>query len=1561
MRKIKAITVLAVQAALCLIVALALSFTGNAVAVGEFGISVDFESSADIDNFVYESGNGTWTISDGRLNAKNYSVMVTKDSFDTSDFGDKYVTYVSFDMYGSSAGGYMDGANDFFDFVLADKDTTVHNQLGINAIGIKMRLNAPSSYFANNLGASAWVGNVKQDIKVDALHSVLVTIKDGKAAFSIDGTVLSNYTTSETQYAVPQNFRVAFRAMSGSYIDNFKVYREINEDAILVSDKDFSKLDKFTSLNANNPVSKLSLTGDALKTATMAERDAFWSAGYNLVGAEYFAVPVNNDTEFLTGVAVDLKEGVSAADTDQGRWWTAAESREYYLESEDGSVYSGKLKSFGAYNKGYAKVPAGFKGNVILPIESFEILDWAANTLQYDKFTDDANAFNLEKAAWADVYYYPADANANVGTFSFGDPFVYGAYIPRVANSANRVITATERIGNVTAGSEKQIAFARAQYELLSADDKAQVSNLDVLTAAEQAFKTLDIVKSVYSDGKDFTGTGGVAFGEVFSQSPKTVAAWIKVDRDITDNTHIGTVIGNNYRRMVNNAVIDDSNTFSMEITTNGNPKFEWRVSRTDKTCFVVRNVDVRTGRWLHIAFTVDATAGEISCYINGELAAAKTGISPKSLADLSFRHPVMIGSDYTDEDVLALSFTPDFNGFIAQARVYTGVLSETAINGVMNGESVSGLMGGVDFISGETGEYYDYTGSNAADAFSWKAIDVEELAAKDGEFTVAVMGDTQMLLSKAVDSNGNDLYNDDYIDADNYLYKNTHWLVENKDLLNLKLVSHMGDLTDYMNYSSWATKGVRELEKGISYMDYLTTGGISWIMNRGNHDGGFTEDRLAKWDSEYSAAKYAAGVTGNYNEMRNMYYSFTVGGTEYMFVVLDLEPSDDDLAWAKGVIDANPDARVVVTTHAYMDNYANLITSTMGDSTTSNSGLKVWEKLVNVCPNVVMVLCGHADGIDISQGTFVRDDGSTVKTFMIDSSTMEFTGSRQTGVMAFMRFSADGKTVSVNYYSPTDGKLFRSINQFEFELDLSSFGSEEETDDRETYLLPDIKPYTSLDSDAIRSGQDVSCEYTTSGGQNCGSQWYVRAIALDVDKSGVFSFADNATLSFGSDYYAGIFLTKASDGTTRRIYPSSGDFATFASATIFNLNSVSSFTVKEGDRIVLISFATTAAWSASYGVRNYGGTVKSGDETLATYTFTQDINALKGYYAAGYAGVNAAGESSEIANYNGFTIGWFMPLSASMDTYYSKATLKILDESGTTVLTAKAGVRNAVLPSLVKYGYSLNGYTVSGTDYAAGDVLFSGSAASGSYTATAKFVKNEITIYDNYGDVAIKSETGISGALPQLYKSGHAFIGYKIDGALYPAGYNVDTLSGKTVVAVFARFTTFNGASMRISDPKGIRFTSYLDKNSYSVIGAENLSLGTILAHAQDIVSGTTADLSLMTLDNLDAYNLKNLPCTVSGGDGNYLVYNGAVVGIKDAAAGFAARGYMTVSYADGSYATFYSGVCDDVRSLKSVAEKALSDVCSVENDIYGNVTSGGYSMLDDETIAAIQAFANA
>ena len=421
-----------------------------------------------------------------------------------------------------------------------------------------------------------------------------------------------------------------------------------------------------------------------------------------------------------------------------------------------------------------------------------------------------------------------------------------------------------------------------------------------------------------------------------------------------------------------------------------------------------------------------------------------------------------MIGSDYTNDMIHALGFTPDFNGSIADVRVYSSVLTADQIALDAQGSIQDGLMAGVNFLSGEEFEYYDSVGALATDAFGWKDYSsLEELNL--GDYTFAVIPDTQMLFSKAVDSNGKNLYTNGYNLEDNVLYKNTSWLVDNKDALGLKFVMHLGDLTDSLttNYE-WQTKGAIELYYGMTGMNVLTDAGIPWSMSRGNHDGNSIAQCLDYWDNGftvtydektysfngYNGANYGVGSTRISNlqsansliefgsmtaeNMRNTYYTFQAGNEKWLVVALDLEPSTDAITWANEVISAHADHKTIITTHAYMNSSGGFMGSSM---TGGNYGETLWTDLGSKHSNVVLFLCGHHSGENVVKKALVGENGNTVWNFMIDFSHHEFIGNRQTGVFALFGIDDDGKTLHVNYLSPSESKLFRSINQFTVSL----------------------------------------------------------------------------------------------------------------------------------------------------------------------------------------------------------------------------------------------------------------------------------------------------------------------------------------------------------------------------------------------------------------------------------------------------------------------------------------------------------------------------------------------
>jgi len=1609
-------------------------------------ISLDFSSADTGSKYFANIPSATnWSTSNGTFKSGGtYRATYMTTPIPVNEF-----KYIAFDWYEPNVANTSAAANFRFGLTddVANRNATGHS-IGIYCWPDKTWLTSHAN------STSGWLASLSSLVKLGQVNRVEMLIEEEKITFIIGGTTFkSSYAipfcdqdTSTREYA----YLVLDDAVgAGAYIDNLVVWNKDTYNAykqeqlnkqygIETSDKSFIGYDEKITPNTKDSGIAWGTAYTALKDGATVRRSTYYNMKYDWSGAEYYAFDVENNTDGYVAFGLDVKEGYYAkngavadfgvGNITHGRWWTMGEYMPYYLVDADGNVKSG-LTARNTLNRGKAVVPSNFKGTLVFPISSFEVLDWSANTAEYDWFTEDANVPALNHILFADLIYCKVTATA--GDVKTSNERLLSSDFGAVAN-VERTIRAINQIGTVSAASERLIAFARDNYNALSAESQALVSNYALLTAAEETFYNLnDYSYAIGTDGKDFQGTGGVAFGTVFGQAPSTVSAWIRVSRNVADDEHVGTVVGNAERKMSSSVVYDYWNTFSFEITTNGNPKFEWRVSRTNKAVFIVENADVRTDSWMHVAFTRDAENGLLTCYING-VEVASMEVPSASLASFKFVKPVMIGSDYTDDKILALSYTPDFHGSIADVRVYSTLLGADEVLKDAKGKRAEGLLGGVDFASGEAEEYFDYVNENATDAYGWKGVEDSYFAAENGEFTFAVIPDTQMLFSRAPkDSNGVGIHQGTYTAAaegevagtwesaynveDNLGFRNMQWLIENRDLLNLQYVMHVGDLTDNLNYyvasnvnsayKKWQIEGMIEANYAFQMLNKLTEADIPWSLARGNHDGGYDVNALALWDkywtqsnayakatagaAEGEPAKYCVTTRNGVDHIYSYYEKLEINGIKYLILVLDLEASDSVLAWANEVASYFTDYRIIVSTHAYLGSRADLMTSLMGSEGLNNTGKTVWDEFVSLHSNIQLVICGHSSGEDIVRKQLTGVNGNKVWTFMIDSSAHEFTGVTQPGLMSLIKFSADGKTLTLNHYSMVQGELFGSYNTFSVTLgDIEESDVETEgpawpdaEDTRQIVLLPNIQPfgvYASSTGLRNNTASDSTTLQIAYNGVQFRDYWKAYAVSIDITADGVYKFDSDAYIKAKNGRIA-VLLTSASDGLTRIVPltdPNDTDTITYANGLYGPSASTggsimmtdilpNGIEVFAGDKITILFTGSTSYW----GKMLFDGAVYNADgievqDCDLNMTSAAIANNL---YKAGYNGLMADGTASSYKNYKGFTAGW-LHLTGSFANFFTQYTnvVTVNDEAGNTLFTAtSSGLGSMVseqnkLPTLYKQGYTFIGYDIGGTIYAGGTYSVKSATAAGGTTQTvvAKFEKLPDAILDTDGRIVIDTSAGFNGALPELTRAGHIFLGYAIDGALYPAGTVYNKESGKTVVAVFANFSMINGAAIRLNAPTGMRFQTYLDKAVYDAYLTNNVSFGTLIVKADDITVNGVLDYSLLTTDT--ALTKLNILSTNQHTVGDYLYFNGVLAGIKEHHYDwkFAARGYMTVTYADGTVATFYASVTDNARSVAEVAEKALADVSAVQSKMYATAVDGGYSLYDTEKRAVIEVF---
>lgn len=1367
-----------------------------------------------------------------------------------------------------------------------------------------------------------------------SVHSAKIAFANGNMTVSVDGTQMSCTNGASLTCELSEGYFTLIATNTSAYIDNLTIEGlpsdEAGDDETDNTPTEADEMFGYYDVLVKSTSAQTHSTDDS-GTLSATKQLLYWIS--NMSGAEYVAFDVNNSLGGAARVGAEMLMKTSGnSGTYGGAWTTSSYLDAYLIDDSTGKVTTVRMDATGYRNMGAVSVPNGFQGTVVFPIENFERSAYRHGSAL--KGFNSYDTINLSKIYRFDARIYKVSGETYTASSSLttSNVRVFGRNLSGVSVSANRAIQAIKDIGNVTAASENLILFARETYDALTDEQKAQVTNYEVLTAAESAFANLtDYSGYMGTDGKDFTNTSGVTFNEVFDSAPSTVSAWIKVDKDTADTTHVGTIAGTLDKVGAGSGnmqgLYDSYNSFNFEVTTNGNLQVVWRVSESVRTNFLVDNVDVRTGDWMHVAMTRDVENNKLRVYVNGVLAQEKS-VYAGTIANISMTKPVMVGSDYNDNNVLAPGEHPTFKGSIGGVNFYSTMLDADGIMQDIVGDKPTGLLGNVDISSGEEGVYFNEVGEDLIDAYGWKAVEDDYFTADDNEFTLAVFPDTQMLFSKAVDGAGKTFYQDGYDVTSNSFYKNVQWLIKNKELLNLQHVFHVGDITDNLNNSYATSRGGPELEAGLEWMSLLSDNDISWSLSRGNHDGGFSTTYQDLYDERYTYETYGSIATGSYKttDMRNTYYNFEACGQKYMIVVLDIQPSDDEIAWANELIAANPDRRVIISTHAYMGASGAFITNPMtGDSNHMNTGDVIWEDLASQHANICMVICGHSSGTNIVKRQDTGVNGNTVYQYMIDESQMGFYGSYQPGTFALLKFADGGNTVDFNFYSASEGELFRSMNQFSVTLDGAEYVADAATSKEklQSVELPKITEFqgtnngTSIFPLATSTSTSLAMSYNNFGITN--NSGYIYAVGFDVPKSGVFKFTDTSYIKTnGSAWmYFSVYVIDGATQETKRWFPKDNsnllssqktgtqgevklgsygyEYFIGGSSQSCYLSQIGGLRVNEGDKIIF------AFRSGNTNYSSVAATITEDNGTVTTYDAIQYImnsagdataakNALQSMREAGWAQINEDGTPK---NYHGWTAGWLKTTSGTSYTPY-KYTLTVQDTDGSTISSRPAPV-----------------YTI----------------------------------------------------LPELKRTGKVFVGYDIDGALYPAGYVLNVTANTTIKAVLVDFTTFNSGSVRMKSPTGLRFSTQMDDTDYAYLQSLGLDLqfGSYIAMASSITTDGVLDYSLLNEDA--TFKKVNVKSTVQvTGQNNYMQFNSVVVGLKEDLYNekFVGRGYVTVTYADGSSKTHYATVNDNSRSVAQVAARAVADVSKLQTKEYCYPVSGGYSPYSATNLAVLNGFAN-
>ena len=267
--------------------------------------------------------------------------------------------------------------------------------------------------------------------------------------------------------------------------------------------------------------------------------------------------------------------------------------------------------------------------------------------------------------------------------------------------------------------------------------------------------------------------------------------------------------------------------------------------------------------------------------------------------------------------------------------------------------------------------------------------------------FCIAVIPDTQNYTNYSTNKDSTSSYS---INQADFFYNQMQYIANNsiKNGGNIGFAVHVGDHVSHWgkHLSEW-----ERADKGMRILNDI----VPFIVVPGNHD----------YDEVYSAdggsnnrikgnilfSKYFGNESiffrdkewyrGSFNKGMNSFCTVKLGGKDFLFLGLELEPSDDVLAWAQTVLDAHKGYATVLVIHEYIavsdepetPGKAAFLKASYRKDFAHNSPIQVWEKLIKKNKQIFLVLCGHHFSGDEGENsrTDVNDAGYKVYSLLQD------------------------------------------------------------------------------------------------------------------------------------------------------------------------------------------------------------------------------------------------------------------------------------------------------------------------------------------------------------------------------------------------------------------------------------------------------------------------------------------------------------------------------------------------------------------------------------------------
>lgn len=201
-------------------------------------------------------------------------------------------------------------------------------------------------------------------------------------------------------------------------------------------------------------------------------------------------------------------------------------------------------------------------------------------------------------------------------------------------------------------------------------------------------------------------------------------------------------------------------------------------------------------------------------------------------------------------------------------------------------------------------------------------------------------------------------------------------------------------------------------------------------------------------------------------------------------------------------------------------------------------------------------------------------------------------------------------------------------------------------------------------------------------------------------------------------------------------------------------------------------------------------------------------------------------------------------------------------------------------------------------------------------------------------GEETVNSYSGVSGSEIVMATApvvaGKVFVGWETDSKLYSNSSELTLNADVIFDAVYVSFNMEEGASIRLTDPTGIRFITCLNSADLdavkALVGAEHVSLGI------RVVRGDNKSLEIAANNTIQ--------------EGENIVFNGVIKNLtKDYyTVTYTGTGFMDITYSDNTTGRIYANANDNTRTIAQVAQAAIEDP---EIDATEYYTEAQYNLL--------------